>query len=186
MVAKGHHFPNVGLTAVLAADSYLAFPDFRAVERTYAMLTQLAGRAGRGDKPGRVVIQTYFPEHYAIRAAMANDDAAFAAEEMRFRRAFHYPPYTRMIQLVVRGRDRTKSERRAADVAAALEAQPLAAGVRISGPAPAPLERLQGYWRFQLVLRHSSASRLRGLVAASLPPSERGDVLIDVDPQDLF
>jgi primosomal protein N' (replication factor Y) (superfamily II helicase) len=186
MVAKGHHFPNVGLTAVLAADSYLGFPDFRAVERTYSMLTQLAGRAGRGDRPGRVVIQTYFPEHYAIRAAMAHDDAAFAAEEMRFRRVFHYPPYSRMAQLVIRGRDREKTARRADEVARLLLAHPIARETRVSGPAPAPLERLQGYWRFQILLRHASAGRLRRLIGESLADAERADLVIDIDPQDLF
>jgi primosomal protein N' (replication factor Y) len=186
MVAKGHHFPNVSLTAVLAADSYLGFPDFRAVERTYSMLTQLAGRAGRGERPGRVVIQSYFPEHYAIRAAMARDDAAFAAEEMRFRRVFHYPPYARMVQLLVRGGDRAKTAARADEVFRALDGHALRHEVRISGPAPAPLERLQGQWRFQMLLRHASASRLRRLIAESLPANERGDLLIDVDPQDLF
>jgi primosomal protein N' (replication factor Y) len=186
MVAKGHHFPNVGLTAVLAADSYLGFPDFRAVERTYSMLTQLAGRAGRGDRPGRVVIQTYFPEHYAIRAALAHDDAAFAEEEMRFRRVFHYPPYTRMVQLLVRGRDRAKTEARADQVSRSLHAHALVGELRISGPAPAPLERLQGQWRFQLLLRSASAARLRRLVGECVPAADRADVLIDVDPQDLF
>ena len=178
MVAKGHHFPNVGLTAVLAADSYLGFPDFRAVERTYSMLTQLAGRAGRGERPGRVVIQTYFPEHYAIRAALAHDDAAFAEEEMRFRRVFHYPPYTRMVQLLVRGRDRAKTEARADQVSRSLHAHALAGELRISGPAPAPLERLQGQWRFQLLLRSASAARLRRLVGECVPrdrPRRRAD-----------
>jgi primosomal protein N' (replication factor Y) len=186
MVAKGHHFPNVGLTAVLAADSYLGFPDFRAVERTYSMLTQLAGRAGRGERPGRVVIQTYFPEHYAIQAALAHDDAAFAAEEMRFRRVFHYPPYSRMAQLVVRGRDRGRTAGRADDLARLQQAHPLARETRVSGPAPAPLERLQGYWRFQILLRHSSAGKLRRMIGESLADTERTDLVIDIDPQDLF
>ncbi|MGH9360997.1 MAG: replication restart helicase PriA, partial [Thermoanaerobaculia bacterium] len=94
MVSKGHHFPGVALTAVLAADTYLGFPDFRAGERTYNLLFQIAGRAGRGDRPGKVVIQTYHPDHYAIQAALRQDDASFAREELRFRRVFHYPPYT--------------------------------------------------------------------------------------------
>jgi primosomal protein N' (replication factor Y) len=133
-----------------------------------------------------VVIQTYFPEHYAIRAALAHDDDAFAREEMRFRRVFHYPPFTRMVQLLVRGTDRAKAESRADQVSRALHAHALAAEVRISGPAPAPLERLQGQWRFQILLRSVSATRLRRLVAECVPATERGDVLIDVDPQDLF
>jgi primosomal protein N' (replication factor Y) len=133
-----------------------------------------------------MVIQTYFPEHYAIRAAMAHDDAAFAAEEMRFRRVFHYPPYTRMVQLVVRGRERDATGRLASDLARRLAAHPLAAGTRVSGPAPAPLERLQGRWRFQLLLRHDSGGRLRRLVAETLAGVEGGDLVVDVDPQDLF
>ena len=113
MVSKGHHFPDVALTGVLHADSYLSFPDFRAVERTYALLIQLAGRAGRGEVPGKVVIQTFHPEHYAIQAALHHDDHAFAEQEMRFRRVFHYPPYTRMIQIsCCAAPDVTSSKRR--------------------------------------------------------------------------
>ena len=128
MVAKGHHFPNVSLTGVLLADSYLGFPDFRAVERTYALLTQVAGRAGRGERPGRVVIQTYHPEHYAIRAAMANDDAAFEHQEMKFRRTFHYPPYTRMVLLLSRSRRREKAEQVIHELARSLASSDCGAG----------------------------------------------------------
>ena len=170
MVSKGHHFPNVALTAVLAADAYLGFPDFRAVERTYNLLTQLAGRAGRGDRPGRVVIQTYHPDHYAIRAALSGDDEGFSREEMRFRRIFHYPPYTRMVQLLVEDRSR---ERAAAQHAGAGRATsphiPRRAGYGSPGPAPAPLERLRGRWRFQLLLRGAAGRDLRRLLAESLP-----------------
>jgi primosomal protein N' (replication factor Y) len=186
MVSKGHHFPRVGLTALLAADSYLSFPDFRAVERTYTMLTQLAGRAGRGDRPGRVVVQTFHPEHYAIRAALAHDDAGFAAEEMRFRRLFHYPPVVRMVQLLARDRQRDKAAAGLEEIAARLRAHPLAAGVRFTGPAPAPLERLQGDWRFQLFLRAVSARRLNRLLRAVLPAAPRLDLAIDVDPYQLL
>jgi len=186
MVSKGHHFPDVSLTAVLAADTYLSFPDFRAVERTYSMLTQLAGRAGRGERPGRVVIQTYHPDHYAIRAALEHDDAGFAAEEMRFRRIFHYPPYSRMIQLLVRDRNRQRGAERLAALASALERHPAAAGVRILGPAPAPLEKLRGTWRFQLLLRGPSGSRLRHLVREVVGEQHGADLVVDVDPQDLL
>ncbi len=187
MVSKGHHFPEVALAGVLLADTYLGFPDFRAVEKTYALLTQLAGRAGRGDRPGRMVIQTYHPEHYAIQAVIAHDDRAFAAEEMRFRRIFHYPPYTRMVQLVVRGRHRGRAEEAMRELAGALTVHPLADGVRISGPAPAPYERLAGRWRFQLLLRAPSAERLRRLVAVAPHPRQGGvDLVIDVDPYELL
>ncbi len=186
MVAKGHHFPRVALTAVLQADTYLGFPDFRAVERTYTMLTQLAGRAGRGERPGKVVIQTFHPDHYAIRAALERDDRAFADEEMRFRRIFHYPPFTRMIQLRLEDRDRARGERAIGALARRLAAHPLAEGVRVLGPAPAPFERLRGRWRFQILLRGASGTRLRKLVRAATPESHPGDLIVDVDPYELL
>jgi primosomal protein N' (replication factor Y) len=186
MVSKGHHFPGVALTAVLLADTYLGFPDFRAVEKTYNLLTQLAGRAGRGDRPGKVVIQTYHPEHYAIQAALAHDDSRFVAEEMRFRRMFHYPPFTRMVQLLLRDSDRSRAAKSMGMISRALESHPLAKGVRISGPAPAPFERLRGRWRFQLLLRHPSGNRLRSLLTSALPKSISGDLVVDVDPYELL
>jgi primosomal protein N' (replication factor Y) len=189
MVSKGHHFPNVALTAVLAADAYLGFPDFRAVERTYNLLTQLAGRAGRGERPGRVVIQTYYPEHYAIRAALTADDAAFLREELRFRRAFHYPPYTRMVQLLVRGRNRERAEAAIRALAGDLAGHPRARAVRLSGPAPAPFERLRGEWRFQLLARSAAGRDLHRLLEEVLPrhaPASGTELTIDVDPQQLL
>lgn len=186
MVSKGHHFPGVALTAVLAADAYLSFPDFRAVERTYNLLTQVAGRAGRGDRPGRVVIQTWHPDHYAIQAALRQDDEGFAREEMRFRRVFHYPPYTRMVQLLVRDKNRVRAESLIRELAASLADHPLSRGVRISGPAPAPLERLRGEWRFQLLARSADARALHRLMEEVLPKNPGYDLVIDVDPQQLL
>lgn len=186
MASKGHHFPRVALTAVLQADAYLGFPDFRAVERTYTLLVQLAGRAGRGDRPGRVVVQTFHPEHYAIQAALRNDDAGFAAEEMRFRRLFNYPPYARMVQILARSRRRERAESTLGELAAKLAAHPDAAGIRVLGPAPAPFERLRGEWRFQLLLRGPSASQLNRLVREVLPAKAAADLTVDVDPQQLL
>ncbi|MDX1632596.1 MAG: primosomal protein N', partial [Thermoanaerobaculia bacterium] len=186
MVSKGHHFPRVGLAGVLAADSYLGFPDFRAVERTYTLLTQLAGRTGRGDRPGRVVIQTYHPDHYAIQAALRHEDEKFTREEMRFRRTFHYPPYTRMINLLVRDEDREKASSFARELGNELSRHPLAGKVRILGPAPAPLERLRDRWRFQLLLRGPSGKTLREMVRTVVPTNPPTDLVVDVDPQDLL
>ena len=185
MVSKGHHFPDVALAAVLTADSYLGFPDFRAAERSYALLTQLAGRAGRGERPGRFVVQTYHPDHYAIQAVLNGDDEAFASHEMRFRRVFHYPPFTRMVQLVIRDRDRERGWRRIRELAGAARAHVLAPGVRFSGPAPAPFERLKGHWRFQFLMRSASGADVRRL-ARAIAPAPAADLTIDVDPQDLM
>jgi primosomal protein N' (replication factor Y) len=186
MVSKGHHFPRVSLTAVLTADTYLSFPDFRAVERTYNLLTQVAGRAGRGDRPGRVVIQTFHPDHYAIQAALTGDDDAFLAEEMRFRRVFHYPPYTRMVQLLVRDRKRERAQAGIRELADALVAHPASRGVRLTGPAPAPFERLRGEWRFQLLVRAAAFRDLHRLLIEVLPKSPPYDLTIDIDPQQLM
>jgi primosomal protein N' (replication factor Y) (superfamily II helicase) len=186
MVSKGHHFPRVALTAVLAADAYLGFPDFRAVERTYNLLVQVAGRAGRGEKPGRVVIQTYHPEHYAIQAVLRQDDEAFAREELRFRRVFHYPPYTRLIQLLVLDKNRDRAWKEISGLAADLGKHPLSRGVRLSGPAPAPLERLRGQWRFQLLARSADGRGLHRLMEEVLPKNPGYDLVVDVDPQQLL
>jgi primosomal protein N' (replication factor Y) (superfamily II helicase) len=186
MVSKGHHFPEVALTAVLSADTYLGFPDFRAVERTYTLLTQIAGRAGRGERPGRVVVQSFHPDHYAIRAALEHDDAGFAAEELRFRRVFHYPPYTRMVQLLVRDAERERAERAARELAAKLEAHALAREVRIAGPVPAPFERLRNQWRFQILLRHPKVKTLHRLLDEAIPDKLPAELVVDVDPYDLL
>ena len=186
MVSKGHHFPNVSLAAVLHADTYLTFPDFRAVERTYGLLTQLAGRAGRGDRPGKVVIQSFHPDHYAIRAALAHDDEGFVREEMRFRRIFHYPPFTRMALLMVRHANRERAREAIEELGRALGRHPLAAGLRVMGPAPAPFEKLRGKWRFQILIRGENGKRLRALVAAVLPEKPVGDLIVDVDPLELL
>jgi primosomal protein N' (replication factor Y) (superfamily II helicase) len=186
MVSKGHHFPDVALAGVLSADSYLGFPDFRAVERTYNLLVQLAGRAGRGERAGKVVIQTHHPDHYAIQAALHGDDAGFVREEMRFRRVFHYPPFTRMVQLLVRDKDRELARRRMSELAHDLAAHPLSRSVRISGPAPAPFERLRGLWRFQLLLRAPEGRDLHRLLRDVLPANPSWDLTVDIDPQHLL
>ncbi len=190
MVSKGHHFPNVALTAVLHADAYLSFPDFRAVERTYSLLTQLAGRAGRGEVPGKVVIQTYHPEHYAIRAALEHDDVAFAEQEMHFRRVFRYPPYTRMTQILLRGTQRSAVEGDARRLAARLEAELAGAGseagVRINGPAPAAFERLRGKWRYQILVRSLRPALVRSAVERALAERLGSEVVLDVDPYQLL
>jgi primosomal protein N' (replication factor Y) len=186
MVSKGHHFPRVALAGVLSADAYLSFPDFRAVERTYNLLTQLAGRAGRGDRPGKVVIQTYHPDHYAIRAALSGDDEGFARDELRYRRSFHYPPFTRMVQLLVTDKNRERAESQIATLHTQIKSHRLARSVRITGPAPAPFERLRGEWRFQLLLRSADRDALHQLLREVLPRNPPFDLTVDVDPQQLL
>ncbi len=189
MVAKGHHFPRVSLAAVLFADTYLSFPDFRAVERTSSLLAQLAGRAGRGERPGKVLIQTLQPDHYAVRAALAHDDEGFAQEELRFRRTFHYPPFGRLIQVLSEDRRLEVAKEAVEAVAHRVFADPASREILCLGPAPAPFERLGGKWRHQLLLRGPSVARLRRAVKAaieSLSATHRAVLKVDVDPYDLL
>ena len=185
MLSKGHHFPNVTLTGVLSADSILGYPDFRSAEKTFYLLTQVAGRAGRGELRGKVMIQTAFPAHYAIQHALRHDYEAFYEAEIQFRRTFHYPPVTSMIAILFRGEQLSQVERAAGECGRMLEEalQPLA-GTRIQGPAPAPLARIKGVWRYQILLRSPQRIALRRAVeAVLLPRTWTGvDVAIDVDP----
>ena len=185
ILSKGHHFPNVTLTGVLNADSILGYPDFRSAEKTFYLLTQVAGRAGRGELRGKVMIQTAFPSHYAIQHALRHDYEAFFEAEIQFRRTFHYPPVTSMIALLFRGENLGDVEKASRDCGRMLEdaVQPLT-GTRIQGPAPAPLARIKGVWRFQILLRSPMRTALRRAVEAVLLPRKwKGvDVAIDVDP----
>ena len=183
MVSKGHHFPAVTLTAVINADNLLGYPDFRGAERTFAMLTQVAGRAGRGSRPGTVVIQTHNPDHHAIRAAISHDVKGFAEVELTYRRAFRYPPVARMA--LVRFESAREAAAFGAARAAAAALDPPPAGLRIVGPSPSPLARLRGRWRVQMLLLAPARPPLRAALAAVLavrPPNGVHRV-IDVDPQ---
>jgi primosomal protein N' (replication factor Y) len=185
MLSKGHHFPNVTLTAVLSADSILGYPDFRSAEKTFYLLTQVAGRSGRGTKHGKVLIQTAFPQHYAIQHALRHDYEAFFESEIQFRRTFHYPPVTAMIAILFRGEKLPDVESAALDSGRRLEEviRPLP-GARIQGPAPAPLARIKGVWRYQILLRSPQRAGLRKAVEAVMVGKKwRGvDVAVDVDP----
>lgn len=185
MLSKGHHFPNVTLTAVLNADSILGYPDFRSAEKTFYLLTQVAGRSGRGELRGTVLIQSAFPTHYAIQHALRHDYEAFYEAEIQFRRIFHYPPITSMIAIVFRGEHLTDVDRAALECGRRLEEalKPLS-GSRIQGPAPAPMARIKGVYRYQILLRSPHRSALRKAVESVMIGKKwKGvDVAIDVDP----
>jgi primosomal protein N' (replication factor Y) len=188
MVTKGHDFPGVTLVGVLCADTGLNIPDFRASERTFQLLAQVAGRAGRGDRPGRVLIQTYRPTSPAVVAAAAHDYASFFANESEARRELGYPPHGRLIAVRVDGPDAhevAETANRLAQLAEAVARRPDIGGiVEIRGPVPAPLERLRGRTRWQIWLRSTSRHALRrvarSVVAAEVASAVR--VGLDVDP----
>ena len=185
MVAKGHDFPGVALVGILAADQILAFPDFRSSERLFSLLVQVAGRAGRGDRPGEVIVQTAHPDHYAIRLAALQDVSAFYAQERGFRDAFHFPPAGHLALLSFAAESEAEARGRAEAAARTLRSSPAAPRVRILGPAPAPLERLQGRYRWQILLRSPERPPLHRL----LEPLIRGGAFrgsVDIDPQSLL
>ncbi len=191
MIAKGLDFPNVTLVGVINADTGLHLPDFRAAERTFHLVTQVAGRTGRGEKGGRVLVQTYSPDHPAIRAAVRHDFAAFAAGELPIRQMLRYPPFAAMVRLVIRGPSEPVASYFAQDVAArlrtALDEQQ--ADARVLGPAPAPFARLRGKYRFQIQVQGPDGQRLRAGVrqaTADLKPPEDVQWIVDVDPLDML
>ena len=188
MVAKGHDFPGVTLVCVVMADAALAMPDFRAAERTFHLLTQVAGRAGRGKDPGRVLVQSYNPEAAPIARMLANDFHSFSEEELRRRALLAWPPSSRMVSLRIEGPNPDAVIRVSKQLAkvAANHLPPSSHGVRLLGPAPAPIARIKGKTRWQLVLKgpsHAALARPLDAIERALedvPSSVR--VIIDVDP----
>lgn len=168
MLAKGHDFPNVTLVGVVSVDAGLALPDFRAAERTFQLITQVAGRAGRGDRPGQVLIQTYHPDHYALRHACAQDYAGFYEEELRYRQNHSYPPFVALASLLVHGSDLGRTRTLALELRKELDLKNSDRDCRILGPAPAPLARLKGEHRIQLLIKSRSRRRLRQLIDAAV------------------
>ena len=184
MVAKGHDFPGVTLVGVLCADTGLSLPDFRASEKTFQLLTQVAGRAGRGDRPGRVLIQTYRCESAAIATAAKHDYAAFYRGELRERQELGYPPTGFLVAVRIDGSDSSRviqQARRFATSATRCEGK----GVSVLGPSEAPLARLKGRTRWHLWLRAPDRVRLRGVLRRALAGTEGMPgvrVSVDVDP----
>jgi primosomal protein N' (replication factor Y) (superfamily II helicase) len=168
ILAKGHDFPNVTLVGVVSVDAGMALPDFRAAERTFQLLTQVAGRAGRGHRAGKVLVQTYHPYHYALRHASAQDYAGFYDEEIRYRENHTYPPFVALASLLVHGTDLAHVRSEAVELRKELDLANGERAARILGPAPAPLARLKGEYRVQLLLKCRNRRELRRIIDAAL------------------
>jgi primosomal protein N' (replication factor Y) len=187
MLAKGHDFPNVTLVGVVSVDAGLALPDFRSAERTFQLITQVAGRAGRGDRPGRVLIQTYHPYHYALRHACAQDYDGFYNEEIQYRQNHSYPPFVALASLLVHGPDLGRVRADSLELRKQLDAANEQRKCRILGPAPAPLARLKGEHRFQLLLKSRSRRVLREVADAALKSGSSSglnlrSINLEIDP----
>lgn len=222
MIAKGLDFPNVTLVGVINADTALHLPDFRASERTFQLVTQVAGRTGRGERGGRVLVQTFAPDHPAIQAAVQHDYIRFAAQELPLRKLHRYPPATQLVRIVLRGESLQQLTLFANQLTEQIQLGCAAAGMQIDaglssissalgsslatansstpsapelpwvrklGPAPCPIEKLRGKFRFHLLLTTSNLEMLRGVlreVQANHPSTEELQWIIDVDPHDML
>jgi primosomal protein N' (replication factor Y) len=182
MIAKGHDFPRVTLVGVVSADVGLGLADFRAAERTFQLLTQVAGRAGRGERPGVAIVQTLFPNHYSIRHAFRQDYRAFFEEELRYRRAMRYPPEVALINTIVRGPTLLDAMTIATDLARRVRTGPY--DLRVLGPAIAPLSRIRGEHRVQFFIKGKNRRVMRQALQGALEqmPDTRRRIVIDVDP----
>ena len=191
MIAKGHDFQNVTLVGVISVDIGLGLPDLRSAERTFQLITQVAGRSGRGEKAGRVLIQTYYPEHYALRHAVNQDYEGFYAEEIKYRERLGYPPFCVLASIMIKHRDLSYASRTANMLRRELDAANAARHCRILGPAPASIARLKNEYRQQIIIKGSSRKVLRETLQIALANTENngGDmrsIFVEIDPVNLM
>jgi primosomal protein N' (replication factor Y) len=185
MIAKGHDIHGITLVGVVGCDHSLSMPDFRAAERVFQLMTQVSGRAGRGDLPGRVVVQTYYPDHYAIVAAGKHDYAAFVERELKYRRWMHYPPFGVLANVLVQSGKLEEAAGWSAELGKWFQ-KAAPEGVRVLGPCTAPIARIKGTYRFHLILKAASRkalnAALRGMLAhADAAGVPRRNLIVDVD-----
>jgi primosomal protein N' (replication factor Y) len=192
LIAKGHDFPGVTLVGVVSADIGLGLPDFRSAERTFQLLTQAAGRAGRGESPGRVLVQTFYPDHYAIRMAAEQNYEAFFHKEMRFRRMMHYPPVTALANVIAHGAKLDQAAQVAKHVGNFLiPLEKNTEGLKILGPTPAPLAKLEGRFRIQFLIKCTSRARLSTILQRLADYTDQQGIpqrslMIDMDPANIM
>lgn len=201
MVTKGHDFPGVTMVGVVLADMSLNFPDFRAAERTFQLMTQVAGRAGRGDDPGEVIVQTYSPDHYSLTTAAEHNFEDFAEKELTLRKQLSYPPFSYMIAIKFEAASEGAVLQAARDYAMTarrlIRKESDLAGVSVLGPAIAPIEKLRGKTRYQLLFRHAERNKVRKLVGSVLqhelyfdasgkPEHRNVRIVVDIDPLNLL
>ena len=185
MIAKGHDVHGVTLVGVVGADTALGLPDFRAAERTFQLLTQVAGRAGRGNSPGKVVLQTYFPDHYAVQFAAHHDFAGFYDKELQFRSWMHYPPYSAIANVIVRSEKLDEALAWSGELGRWFE-KTRHEGIRVLGPATAPITRLKRDYRYHFILKSPSREKMNALLRAMLAEAAarkipRTQIIVDVD-----
>jgi primosomal protein N' (replication factor Y) len=190
MIAKGHDIHGVTLVGVVGCDHALSMPDFRAAERVFQLMTQVSGRAGRGELRGRVVVQTYYPDHYAILAATKHDYASFVERELKYRRWMHYPPFGVLANVLIQSEKLEEAARWSAEIGKWFQST-TPEGVRVLGPCTAPIARIKGVYRFHLILKAGSRKALSAALRGALAHADeagvpRRNVTVDVDAQRLM
>jgi primosomal protein N' (replication factor Y) (superfamily II helicase) len=185
MIAKGHDIHGITLVGVVGCDHSLSMPDFRAAERVFQLMTQVSGRAGRGDSPGRVVVQTYYPDHYAILAASKHDYGSFVERELKYRRWLHYPPFGVLANVLVQSQKLDEAVAWSGEIGKWFQ-KAAPEGVRVLGPCTAPIARIKGTYRFHLILKASSRKALNAALRAMLTHADsasipRRNLIVDVD-----
>ena len=193
MITKGHDYPNITLVGILVADATLNFPDFRATEKTFQLISQVAGRAGRGKKLGRVIIQTYNPDHYLLQDAQKHDFISFAKKELNFRKSLNYPPYSRLCNIRITGLDKNRTWEQALKLKKILSGLPVKNpnNIEIRGPVEAPLSKIKGKHRYHLLVKSPTIQTLHSyLKQMSLSPDFASDggvrIALDIDPLNLL
>ena len=189
MIAKGLDFPNVTVVGIISADTQLNLSDFRAAEFTFQLLTQVSGRTGRGEKGGRVIVQTYNPNHYSIRYACSYDFEKFYEEELGFRKKFHYPPFRQLICLTIKGENENRVRKNSLLLAKMLKENHK--NVELIGPAPCPIEKIKNKYRWRIVVKNKNTGRVNGLIdhihtSWKKIPQRKESLIIDVDPIDML
>jgi primosomal protein N' (replication factor Y) len=184
MIAKGLDFPKVTLVGVISADTALNLPDFRSAERTFNLLTQVAGRAGRSDLGGRVIIQSYTPQHYAIQAAKTHDYDMFYDKEISLRKDLYLPPFCRMVALTLRGRKEERVFNASENLKAELEKENKSKNIDILGPAPSPVSKMKGMYRWNIFLRSENTENITSILKKALKENKTSGIIttVDVDP----
>ena len=185
MIAKGLDFPKVTLVGVISADTALNLPDFRSAERTFNLLTQVAGRAGRGDLGGRVIIQSYTPQHYSIQAAKTHDYNTFYDKEISLRKELYLPPFCHMASLTLRGRKEERVFKASEKLKDSLEKENKSKNIEILGPAPSPISKMKGMYRWNIFLRAERAENITSILKKALDKNKSSGIIItvDIDPQ---
>jgi primosomal protein N' (replication factor Y) len=190
MIAKGHDIHGVTLVGVVGCDHALSMPDFRAAERVFQLMTQVSGRAGRGELPGRVVVQTYYPDHYAILAASKHDYSTFAERELKYRRWMHYPPFGVLANVLIQSEKLEEATQWSAEIGKWFQ-KAAPEGIRVLGPCTAPIARINNIYRFHLILKATSRKALNAALRAALAHADeaqipRRSIVVDVDAQRLM